>query len=370
MWIREQSLQHQQGQEKIEQFWIRRDGRKEDRYPVQVTIGKKTNMVALKAAVLNSMKDQVEMVRSTRESLYGAEDLEKVEACPVCKQPTKGATPKSEIYRGEYVQCNHCGHIFVHSRPTEAALNQFYEHNTHYASTYTDRAAAEKRLDHIYKPWVNWMSKVYREQYGVAPRSILDVGAGGGHFIAACGRENISGRGIELSDDSRAFAREIWGVDLVAEDFCGVNIEPADVVTFWGLLEHVPDPGAFIKAASRALHSGRGMVIAKVPRWDSLSAYVQRENPETIIRHLDPLGHITCFTDSSMAELLYLHGFKPVSAWYYGMDVYETMMQIGLALDMEDIMAKTQQLQMNLQGGVDAACFSDQLVIAAVPVDN
>lgn len=368
MWKRESALHHTDDVIKTEHAWIRDDQSGTLRFPMDVTIGKKTDMVSLKAAVLEHIREQVQTVRKSREALYLADELEQVVACNICGSPSTESVPRTKIYGALYQQCKKCSHVYVKDRPTEGALHAFYEKSTHYASTYTDRKVAEKRLDQIYRPWVVWMLETYARASGGRPSSILDIGAGGGHFVAACEREKIAANGIELSDDSRAFARELWNLELMAEDFCKAEVKAADVITFWGLLEHVPDPGQFLDAAKRALNPGRGMVIAKVPRWDSLSAGIQRQCRNTIIRHLDPLGHIQCFTDESMAELLHLHGFKPVAAWYYGMDVYETMMQTGLLSGVENIMSLTRQLQLELQAAVDAAIFSDQLVIAAVPV--
>ncbi|MCP1663266.1 2-polyprenyl-3-methyl-5-hydroxy-6-metoxy-1,4-benzoquinol methylase [Methanocalculus sp. AMF5] len=65
-----------------------------------------------------------------------------------------------------------------------------------------------------------------------------------------------------------------------------------DIVTFWGVLEHTPNPRALVEAAYNVVsQSGNGgMVIAKLPRWHSLSSAIQKLCPNTVIRHADPMG--------------------------------------------------------------------------------
>ena len=107
------------------------------------------------------------------------------------------------------------------------------------------------------------------------PKRILDVGSGAGHFVEACRRDGIHADGIELSESSREFAREIWGFELDGRNFFDVvqDYKGYDLVTFWGLLEHTPFPGKILDTAYEIVsESSKGMVISKIPRWNSLSS--------------------------------------------------------------------------------------------------
>ena len=79
------------------------------------------------------------------------------------------------------------------------------------------------------------------------------------------------------------------------------------------------------------------------------------------------MGHIMAFTDASAAEVYYKNGFKPIAAWYYGMDIYETFMQIGNKIDSYEHLLKTGSLQMELQQFIDENKFSDGLTIVGIP---
>ena len=359
--------------ERTQEIWIRKDNGKSREFPIDLYLGKKTDLLTLKKNIVESIKSKVEYYNKSRKELYSGEG-EYVEKCPVSGISTEKTKEIADIYGAKYVQTPDTGHVYVKNRPTQNTIHDFYLNNVTYAATYTDKSAAESRLNAIAVPWVNWTLEVYEKQYDKKPQRILDVGSGAGHFVEACRRAGLQAEGIELSESSREFAKEIWGFEMDDRDFieAAVDYEGYDIVTFWGLLEHTPNPGRILDAAYQVVSKSKngGMVISKLPRWDSLSSASQRLNPETIIRHIDPMGHIMLFTDASAAELYYLHKFKPVAAWYYGMDVYETLMQIGNSTGKYDALVDTGSFQVELQQFVDEARFSDGLTIVGVPLDK
>lgn len=366
-WQKQTSLV-QQG-ERASEIWIREASDREE-FPVELFLGKKTDLLGLKKDIVESIKEKLKYYKESREKLY-AGDTTYVEKCPVTGCPTKNALDVATIYGAEYVQTPDTGHVYVKNRPSHKAINDFYLNDVTYAATYTNRATAEKRLNSIAVPWRDWMIEVYEKQYGTKPKKILDVGSGAGHFVEACRQAGLQADGIELSESSRKFAREIWGFELDGRDFTEVAKEYGgyDIVTFWGLLEHTPNPANILSSGMDVVKSSEtgGMVISKLPRWNALSSASQRLNPETIIRHIDPMGHIQLFTDASASELYYRCGFKPVAAWYYGMDVYETLMQVGNSTGNYEALTKTSGFQMELQQYIDEARFSDGLTIVGVP---
>lgn len=367
-WLKQTSLV-QQG-EQDQEIWMRQNGEKVESYPIDLYLGKKTNLLSLKKDIVKSITSKIDYYQTSRKKLY-AGDTDHVEECPVTGIATKDAKPIANIYGAEYVQTPDTGHVYVKNRPSKKAIHDFYLNDVTYAATYTNKEAAESRLNAIAVPWVEWMVKVYEKQYGRKPEKILDVGSGAGHFVEACRRAGMQAEGIELSESSQKFAKEIWGFELDGRDFTTVTeeYEGYDVVTFWGLLEHTPNPGKILSGAHDVVSKSKngGMVISKLPRWNSLSSASQRLNPDTIIRHIDPMGHIMLFSDASAAELYYLNKFKPTAAWYYGMDVYETLMQIGNSIDEYSALTKTGEFQMELQQFVDESRFSDGITLVGVP---
>lgn len=358
---------------RTEETWIRTIDGTETFYPMDLYLGKKTDMLGIKQDIVKSIKDKLEYYSTSRRKLYNTntDGMEYVKVCPITGISTDKTRPVASIYGAEYVQTPDTGHVYVKNRPAKRALDDFYLNDVTYAATYTNKAGAESRLNKIAVPWTKWTMEVYKKQYGKYPERILDVGSGAGHFVESCRRAGLKADGIELSNSSREFAKEIWGFEMDGRDFNTVvdDYSGYDIVTFWGLLEHTPNPAKILETAYKIVSksSKGGMVIAKVPRWDSLSSAAQRLNPETIIRHIDPMGHIMLFSDASTAELYVRCGFAPKAAWYYGMDVYETMMQLGNLLDNYEPLTKTGKLQMELQQFIDENRFADGLTLVGIP---
>ena len=352
------------------QWWSREVNGDSEVYEISTTLGKEMDLLALKKNIVDNIAEKLDYARQSRQQMYQSEDVESVALCPVCEQSSQSAQVEVTVYGARYASCQHCSHVYVLERPEPSAIERFYTHNSQYASTYTDKATAELRLQSIAVPWCKWMLQTYQNAYGCAPKKILDVGAGAGHFVAACRRLGLEAQGIELSQDSRQFAAKVWDIKLDGGDFVDLaeSYRGVDVVTFWGVLEHVPNPNALVQSAYELLlRSQAGLIVSKVPRWDCLSTAIQRLNTDTVLRHLDPAGHIMCFTDSSLAELLARQHFAPCAAWYYGMDVYETLMQLGHNLGRYEVLMETAQLQTALQQSIDEHTFSDGLTLAALP---
>lgn len=363
---------NQQG-ETDQETWMRIEDGNVTEYNMDIYLGKKTDLLKLKKNIVEKIKKNLDYYETSRKKLYEGSNEEKeyVPTCPVTGEATENAVKVAEIYGAEYVQEPNTGHVYVKYRPNKESINNFYLNDVSYAATYTDKSAAESRLNAIAVPWLAWTKEVYKKQYGKYPERILDVGSGAGHFVEACRRDGIHADGIELSESSRQFAKEIWGFEMDGRDFTKVTkeYEGYDIVTFWGLLEHTPNPGHILSCAHDIVSKSKngGMVISKIPRWLCLSSAAQRMNPETIIRHIDPMGHIMLFTDASAAELYVKNKFSPVAAWYYGMDIYETLMQMGNRTGNYECLTGTKEIQTELQQFVDENRFSDGLTLVGIP---
>jgi len=136
-----------------------------------------------------------------------------------------------------------------------------------------------------------------------------------------------------------------------------------DIITLWDVIEHVPDPLVLLKSAHKALCGRETLVVASAPHWDSLSTAVQSLFSNSVVRHLDPMGHLHIFTDGSLATAFELSGFAPVAAWYFGMDAYELFTQLAM-LTREKVTPVGGELISTLQGVIDRGRLSDSMVLA------
>lgn len=350
--------------------WICKIKGGEEKYAVEVTLGKPIDILALKLSAVEDFKGYVGKIRKSRIELFGKKNnLERVERCPVCSKNSKDSKRALQVYGAWYVQCRHCSHYFVIERLSKKALGIFYSRNNRYQKTYADERTTETRLKQVAIPKAEWVIRQYQRVYGCKPKRVLDVGAGSGHFVYAMRKLGIDADGIEISQSGRQFCKEHFTIDLIDGDFVKErnNFGTYDLITFWGVIEHVPYPMKMLSAAYSILSREKGLVAVEVPRWDSFGTAVQKIFPDSIARHLGPLGHINCFTDASLATAFRANGFDIVAAWYFGMDAYELVTQLSLALRSSDIIKRLEAHIPALQESIDSAKLSDEVIFAGVP---
>jgi SAM-dependent methyltransferase len=334
---------------------------------VEVTIGKALDVLGLKGTALSDIQDYADFLKKTAAELYAPDQPRRtLTHCPSCGADAK-APDAITVYGQGYARCGACGHGFIRHQPTAAALDAVFAGSDEHAAIYVDRAGLEIRLAQIIAPKADWVLAHYRRLYGTTPESALDVGAGGGHFVEALRRRGIAAEGYERSRASRHFAKEAFGVALRDGDFLAEAPVPYDLVTFWGLLEYVPEPRRFLAQARRSLSSANGLLVVEIPRLDCFGTAVQRALPDTVARHMDPTSHMNAFTDASLATALVETGFRPVAAWYFGMDIYEFLVQVALRLEEPRLLAELADLIPALQASLDQGRQCDDLVIAARP---
>lgn len=353
------------------EVWQCRDASgEEESFEVDVRYGKPLNVLGLKGTALDEIRQYAAFLKRAAAELYGPDIAEQsLEHCPCCSHPSDTAHEAFRAFDIPYHRCNGCGHVFVVRQPRGTALSEVFEDSEEHSSAYTDTNSLEIRLREIVRPKLDWCRQVYRRCHGRDAAAALDVGAGGGHFVEVCRRAGLRAEGYEISAPSRDFARQAFGLQLRGGDVLAEEDvdEDFDLVTLWGLLEYTPQPRKFLEAARRKLNLSDGLLVVEVPRFDCLSTAIQAIGHRHIARHMDPTSHVNCFSDESLLTALYVSGFRPVSAWYFGMDAYELLVQTALAVNDDSVLERTAEWIPRLQSALDSARLCDDLIVAAVP---
>ncbi len=123
---------------------------------------------------------------------------------------------------------------------------------------------------------------------GVADRTLLDIGCGGGLLSEAMAVRGARVTGIDLGEGAIAAARDharssgLTDIDYEVMDCSDLAREkPAafDVVTCLELLEHVPEPERIVKAAATLVAPGGHVVFSTLNRnlWSFASAILSAE---------------------------------------------------------------------------------------------
>lgn len=137
----------------------------------------------------------------------------------------------------------------------------------------------------------------------MAPEAtILDVGCGGGAFLAAASRAGLSASGLDISEEAAQLVRD-RGYDARAGDFTQTDGQrTVGVITMWDVLEHLRSPHDFLDAAARRLAPG-GIFVAKVPTYGALSVVLSDRIARLRRVLLGAPDHIQYYTPRSLRAL-------------------------------------------------------------------
>ncbi len=110
---------------------------------------------------------------------------------------------------------------------------------------------------------------------GLDDKKVLDVGCGGGLLSEAMARKGARVTGIDMAPEAVAVARGHahaggrLGIEYqegTAEQWAQTHAGGYDIVTCMELVEHVPDPGALVRACARLVRPGGDIFFATVNR--------------------------------------------------------------------------------------------------------
>jgi 2-polyprenyl-3-methyl-5-hydroxy-6-metoxy-1,4-benzoquinol methylase len=216
--------------------------------------------------------------------------------CPVC-----GAADAERVVTlagGPLRRCR-CGHAFLEiTAPDE--LETIY--NDHYAGFRDDpvfRRAATRVLTDDVRPLV------------APPARLLDVGCGNGEFLRVARDAGYRVCGIDISAASADLVRR-HGIDVRVGDLRAPGVfrddERFDLITFWDVVEHLPDPRSFLARARELLAPG-GHVLVKTPGTSPASVRMVARVPRLAGALLQAPSHVQFFQRDGLDRLLRDAGF-------------------------------------------------------------
>jgi 2-polyprenyl-3-methyl-5-hydroxy-6-metoxy-1,4-benzoquinol methylase len=231
--------------------------------------------------------------------------------CPVCSEARAKSFLKKEGF--ELLRCANCSMIFTNPVATDLASGEYYDRmGSGYltpeklASDYADvRFERELRLFRRYCP----------------RGSVLDVGCSSGAFLYQLNKRfpgDYQILGTDASGPALEHAAKM-GVPVVKDNFLAHDFgQSFDVVTFWAVMEHLYEPGKFLKKAAALLKPG-GLCIILVPNMRSLAVRLLGAKYRYIYSE-----HLNYFTPVTLArvvgqelEVVTMHSthFNPIVIW-------------------------------------------------------
>lgn len=229
--------------------------------------------------------------------------------CPVC-----GIDPElwGEDHEGRSIgRCPSCGLRFLSPRPSGGARYDAAYFDTareRYARPGWDTIEERDRASiEAIAPWVD-----------LEPADVLDVGTGTGSFLRLLKARGAAGRlvGTDVTDAHvEPLAAEGIEVRVGPLEELGFD-EAFDLVTAHHVMEHVPDPNAFLENVLQVLRDD-GVFHLIVPnegsvhsRWKSFLG--RRGWSSRPLRHLAAWHHRWFFEPATLTRLLEANGFEVV----------------------------------------------------------
>ena len=245
--------------------------------------------------------------------LLDTAERRKIASCNLCEAVShKPFCPENG--RG-LVQCANCGLVFVAEQadPQElyALYGETYFQNAESAEVgYTNyiadegniRQTARKRFAHI-------------ERFATKGR-MIDIGCAMGFFVDEASKRGWQVEGLDISQFATEYVQKNFGHQAHYGSLLEVDLPKGayELVTMWDVIEHVPDPQAYLMRVAELLKTG-GVVELATPDVGSLPA--QLTGKQWIGYKLSD-EHVYYFSVKTLSAMLDKAGFDVLHVRHVG----------------------------------------------------
>ncbi|MDD3813738.1 MAG: class I SAM-dependent methyltransferase [Desulfocapsaceae bacterium] len=200
---------------------------------------------------------------------WKADHLVSEECCPLC-----GERSSTHLFiRPDGLpleECTACRFVYLGVRPNETALEQYYAEH-YFTGSFTNSTYshyfdyAEAVIDLNYCPRLQRLEPFITQWQG---KKVLEIGCAAGATLELLRRKGALVRGIEISAEAVAIARDHYHLDVSCapfESFLLAN-QSYDVIMLFDVLEHLPEPRHTLDRLVEALVPG-GFLVLTVPNF-------------------------------------------------------------------------------------------------------
>lgn len=224
------------------------------------------------------------------------------QCCNLCgKALTKPLYEKAGL---KIIRCRNCGLVYVNPRPAKSEILMLASKKGEEVQT------SELTLNYDYsrERKDEYIAKLLKiEKYSGLRGKLLDIGCSSGAFLCTARELGWIVKGLEIAHPSARYAKEVRGLDVFAGELttAGYPDEYFDAITMWEVLEHLPDPQAYIREINRILKR-RGVFALSVPNFNSITRRLIKEKWWI----MGPEEHLYYFTPASLRKVLGEAGFE------------------------------------------------------------
>lgn len=212
-----------------------------------------------------------------------------------------------------FVKCRECGHVYQNPQPdADSLLNRYDEEYSDYEveNSVTFLTLMLKGLDDV-----GFFKRM--EADGI-DRSLLDVGCATGALLEYAARRGYRVQGVEVCEPAAEYGREHRGVPISVGTLESARLDNSTNGGRFGafhashVIEHVPDPRAFLRSAYQRLVDG-GYLVIVTPNTAGLQARLFGAQWRSAIA-----DHVNLFSKRNLLRLIRECGFRPVATQTWG----------------------------------------------------
>jgi 2-polyprenyl-3-methyl-5-hydroxy-6-metoxy-1,4-benzoquinol methylase len=231
-------------------------------------------------------------------------------ACTACGEPD--GTVAFEKFGFQFKECRRCRTIYMSPRPSETLLADYYAQSENYAywAKHIFPASEASRREKIHKPWLERVVS-YCQRFGMPRGTLVEVGPGFGTFASVATESGQFRRvlAVEPTPEMAAACRE-RGVAVVQRRVEEVSdeIDGADVLVAFEVVEHLFEPRRFIAQCARLLRPG-GLLVVSCPNGQGFDIAMLGACALAV-----DAEHVNLFNPESLSALLQGSGFEVLEA--------------------------------------------------------
>lgn len=261
--------------------------------------------------------------------------------CP-CGTSQKSTLVK-QIFDLKYYQCV-CKTVYLNPTISENNLNEIYKNNgiyeKHRRQVLSQRNAKLSRNLINKRKALQIFTLLKRKKF-----KILDFGCGDGKFLDYLNKkikkEYLYGFDVNtsLKNNSKRF-------NVISETRTLID-QKFDIVTLWGVLEHINNPKNFVKFISK-ITAKKGFLVIEIPSSESLLSKYTFQSDHIPIRWLEPYRHLFFFSLKCIKKI-FKNKFEIKYIETNGLDL-QTIFNYEKNYDELDIINAQKKLNDNLLG--------------------
>ena len=278
-------------------------------------------------------------------------------SCPICDSDCSQSEFVVQVHGFDHRRCFTCKNIYVTPRLKDEYIWEQYSRPSYtYMFKHLIEDTLDFRKDVIARGKFNWVTKRLKNPNA---KSILDIGSGLGENLVFYKEHGWDTFGIEFNEYAAEKSREKFDLTVINEPIERAKLPRStfDVITLWGVLEHLTEPVKVLRETMKYL-ADDGVLIFMVPNFECLLAQYLVDYPLDADRILDGDKHIVLFTRGGIDYLIKLLNLKLVDLKTSGLDLVTILGYLDDEKDSRLHKFVSKQLS-NIQEGIEKVGMGD-----------